>query len=85
MKEKTVERLIEWAMAEEKSGSHSAFKVGEKYFIRMVTHYMTGKLEEEVDGFLIFSNAACEVGLKKDRPTRSGPPFNQSQWRNRKR
>lgn len=34
------------------------FKVGEQYFIRSVTHYAVGKLEEITGGFLIFSSAS---------------------------
>lgn len=32
--------------------------IGEKYFVRTVTHYMVGKLEEVRGGFLVFSNAS---------------------------
>ena len=34
------------------------FKVGEKYFVRTVTHYMLGKLEEITGNFLVFSSAS---------------------------
>jgi len=34
------------------------FKIGEKYFIRTVTHYMVGKLQEITGGFLVFSDAS---------------------------
>ena len=33
-------------------------KIGENYFVRTVTNYMVGKLEEIVGGFLVFSSAS---------------------------
>jgi len=32
--------------------------IGEKYFVRTVTHYMVGKLEEVKGGFLVFGSAS---------------------------
>ncbi len=59
MKEKTVEKLLEWAMeSETKTGTDLPFKIGEKYFVRTVTHYMVGKLEEITGNFMVFSNAS---------------------------
>jgi len=34
------------------------FEIGEKYFVRTVTHYVVGELKEITGGFLIFSNAS---------------------------
>lgn len=34
------------------------FKVGEKYFIRTVTNYIVGKLEEITPEFFVFSSAS---------------------------
>jgi hypothetical protein len=53
---KNLKAIIE--LLDSSNSTESAFEVGEKYFIRMVTHYMVGKLQDEKDGFLIFSNAS---------------------------
>lgn len=42
----------------EVDSSESAFRFGEKIFIRTVTHYLTGRFVEERGGFLFLDDAA---------------------------
>ncbi len=59
MNSKLIEKLLTLAVSDEKeTSSELPFKIGEKYFVRTVTHYMVGKLEEITGGFLVFSSAS---------------------------
>lgn len=57
-KETTVELLGLLLDKKESGGSKLPVEIGEKYFVRTVTHYVVGKLEEITGGFLVFSSAA---------------------------
>lgn len=36
----------------------NVFKIGGKYFFRTVTYHLVGKVEKQIEGFLILSNAS---------------------------
>ena len=57
-KETVIELLSLLLEKNESKGSKLPVEIGEKYFVRTVTHYVVGKLEEITGGFLVFSSAA---------------------------
>jgi len=59
MQKETVLELLGLLLEKkDSSGTELPVKIGEKYFVRMVTHYMVGKLEEITGGFMVFSSAS---------------------------
>ena len=58
MKVEEIIKLLSVLSKDEADKSPLPFEIGEKYFIRTVTHYMVGKLDEITGGFLVFSNAS---------------------------
>lgn len=58
MKVEDLISLIGIINKDDKTSTDLPFEIGEKYFIRTVTHYMVGKLEEIKGGFLIFSSSS---------------------------
>ena len=63
MKKEILLELLGLALeSKTESNGELPFKVGEKYFVRCVTHYMVGKLEEITGGFLVFSHASWIAG-----------------------
>lgn len=58
MKKELLEKLIVAALSDEKTSDECVFEVGEKYFIRTVTYFATGKVKRIVNGFLELESAA---------------------------
>ena len=59
MQKETVLELLSLLLEKkDSSGSELPVKISEKYFVRTVTHYVVGNLEEITGGFLVFSSAS---------------------------
>jgi hypothetical protein len=58
MKKKIVEMLLEEASGGETETLKCPFEVGEKYFIRTVTYFATGKVKRIIGNFLELETAA---------------------------
>jgi|SRR5882762_5824004 len=59
MQKDTLLELITLLMKKENSSEQELpVQIGEKYFIRTVTHYVVGKLDDIKGNFLVFSNAS---------------------------
>lgn len=58
MQKETIVELLSLLLEKESGGSKLPVEIGEKYFVRTVTHYVVGKLEEISGGFLVFSSAS---------------------------
>lgn len=54
----TFEQLVELVGAKKAKSSKHPLRVGEKYFIRSVTHYYTGRLKEICGNWLVLEKAS---------------------------
>ena len=57
-KKKLLELLLDEAITDDGSGTNVPFEIGEKYFIRTVTYFATGKVKRITGQFLELEDAA---------------------------
>lgn len=58
MKNETIMELLGLLLNKSETNDELPLEIGEKYFVRTVTHYMVGELKEIIGDFLVFSNAS---------------------------